>query len=96
MNILIFTLLFVCLFVLRDSVSLHSLGYPGTRFVDQAGLKFRDLPASTSQARAAEYLHFYLYSKTTLFITNILVLETSSNSCISFTEYTAHLCSFDL
>jgi hypothetical protein len=32
-----------------DRVSLGSPGYPGTCFVDQAGLKLRDLPASTSQ-----------------------------------------------
>jgi hypothetical protein len=30
-------------------VSLYSPGYPGTHFVDQAGLKLRNLPASASQ-----------------------------------------------
>jgi hypothetical protein len=38
--------LFVCLF--RDRVSLCSPGCPGTHFVDQAGLKLRNLPASAS------------------------------------------------
>jgi hypothetical protein len=40
---------FVCLFVFRDRVSLCSPGYPGTHFVDQAGLELRNLPASASQ-----------------------------------------------
>jgi hypothetical protein len=30
----------------RDRVSLYSSGCPGTHFVDQAGLKLRNLPAS--------------------------------------------------
>jgi hypothetical protein len=39
--------LFVCLFVFQDKISLcNSPGYPGTRFIYQAGLEFRDLPAS--------------------------------------------------
>ena len=46
-----FTNFFVCLFVLffRDRVSLCSLGCPGTHFVDQAGLKMRNPPASAYQ-----------------------------------------------
>jgi hypothetical protein len=39
--------LFVCLF--RDRVFLYSPGYPGTHFVDQAGHKLRNPPASASQ-----------------------------------------------
>jgi hypothetical protein len=39
---------FVCLFVFQDRVSLYSPGCPGTHFVDQAGLKIRNLPASAS------------------------------------------------
>jgi hypothetical protein len=35
-----------CFSVFRDRVSLCSPGYPGTHFVDQAGLKLRNLPAS--------------------------------------------------
>jgi hypothetical protein len=39
-----------CLFVcFQDRVSLCSPGCPGTHFVDQAGFKFRDPPASASQ-----------------------------------------------
>ena len=41
--------LFVCLFVFWDRVSLCSPGCPGTHFVDQAGFKLRNLPASASQ-----------------------------------------------
>jgi hypothetical protein len=45
-----FCFLFVCfVFVFRDRVSLCSLGCPGIHSVDQAGLKLRNLPASTSQ-----------------------------------------------
>jgi hypothetical protein len=49
-----FVCLFVCLcFVLfcffRDRVSLCSSGCSGTHFVDQAGLKLRNPPASASQ-----------------------------------------------
>jgi hypothetical protein len=36
------------LFVFRDRVSLCSPGCPGTHFVDQAGLKLRNPPASAS------------------------------------------------
>jgi len=35
--------------VFRDRVSLYSPGYPGTHFVDQAGLELRNPPASASQ-----------------------------------------------
>jgi hypothetical protein len=35
-------------FVFRDRVSLYSFGCPGTHFVDQAGLEFRNPPASAS------------------------------------------------
>jgi hypothetical protein len=41
--------LFFCLFVFRDKVSLYSPGCPGTHFVDQAGLEHRNPPASASQ-----------------------------------------------
>jgi hypothetical protein len=49
--------LFVCFlfcfvlfcFVFQDRVYLCSSGCPGTHFVDQAGLKLRNLPASASQ-----------------------------------------------
>jgi hypothetical protein len=49
---IVFWFLFVCLFVclvFRDRVSLCSPGCPGTHFVDQAGLKLRNSPASASQ-----------------------------------------------
>jgi hypothetical protein len=46
-----FSLLFFLflLLVFRDRVSLYSPGCPGTHFVDQAGLKLINLPASASQ-----------------------------------------------
>jgi hypothetical protein len=37
---------------IRDRVSLYSPGYPGTHFVDQAGLELRNPPAS-------EFIVFY-------------------------------------
>ena len=43
----VFVCLFVCLF--GDRVSLYRPGCPGTHFVDQAGLKLRNEPASASQ-----------------------------------------------
>jgi hypothetical protein len=39
----------VVVFVFQDRVSLCSLGCPGTHFVDQAGLKLRNPPASASR-----------------------------------------------
>jgi hypothetical protein len=46
----LFVCLFVCfVFVFQDRISLYSPGYPGTHFVDQAGLKLRNPPASASQ-----------------------------------------------
>ena len=46
-----FFFLFVCLLflVFRDRVFLYSPGCPGAHFVDQAGPKLRNLPASSSQ-----------------------------------------------
>jgi len=44
-----FFLFFFLFFVFRDRVSLYSPGCPGTHFVDQAGLKLRNPPASASQ-----------------------------------------------
>ena len=44
----LFPFFFFLLFFL-DRVSLYSPGFPGTHFVDQAGLKLRNLPASASQ-----------------------------------------------
>jgi hypothetical protein len=40
---------FVCLFVFPDRVSLYSPGCPETHFVDQAGFKLRNPPASASR-----------------------------------------------
>jgi hypothetical protein len=47
----LFIYLFIYLFILvfRDRVSLYRPGCPGSHFVDQAGLKFRNLPASASR-----------------------------------------------
>jgi hypothetical protein len=49
-DILLLFLGFLFCFVLffRDRVSLYSPGCPGTHFVDRAGLKLRNLPASAS------------------------------------------------
>jgi hypothetical protein len=40
---------FFLFLVFQDRVSLCSPGYPGTHFVDQAGLELRNLPASASR-----------------------------------------------
>jgi hypothetical protein len=47
--LLCFVLLFFGFLFFRDRVSLCSPGCPGTHFLDQAGLEFRNLPASASQ-----------------------------------------------
>jgi hypothetical protein len=39
----------IYIYVIQDRVSLYSPGCPGTHFVDQAGLKLRNPPASASQ-----------------------------------------------
>jgi hypothetical protein len=44
----VFFLFVLFCFVFRDKVSLCSPGYPGTRSIEQASLKLRDLPASAS------------------------------------------------
>jgi hypothetical protein len=44
-----FLFCFVLFCFFRDRVSLYSPGCPGTHFVDQAGLKLRNLPASASR-----------------------------------------------
>jgi hypothetical protein len=46
--LLLFIALFFVLFCFRERVSLYSPGCPGTHFVDQAGLKLRNPPASAS------------------------------------------------
>jgi hypothetical protein len=43
-----FIYLFIYLFIFQNRVSLYSPGCPGTHFVDQAGLKLRNPPASAS------------------------------------------------
>jgi hypothetical protein len=44
-----FGFFFFFFLILRNRVSLCSPGCPGTHFVDQTGLKLRNLPASASQ-----------------------------------------------
>jgi hypothetical protein len=48
---------FVCLF--RDRASQCSLGCPGTHFVDQAGLKLRNPPASASPSAGIKGMGHY-------------------------------------
>jgi hypothetical protein len=47
-SLLLSIYIFVCLLVLYR-VSLYSPGCPGTHFIDQAGFKLRNPPASTSR-----------------------------------------------
>ena len=42
--------LVLCIWFSQDRVSLYSPGCPGTRSIDQAGLNFRNPPASASQS----------------------------------------------
>jgi hypothetical protein len=42
-------LVLVLVLVFRDRASLYNPGYPGTHFVDQAGLELRNPPTSASQ-----------------------------------------------
>jgi hypothetical protein len=49
MLLLLLLLLLLLFLVFQDKVSLCISGCPGTHFVDQAGLKLRNLPASASQ-----------------------------------------------
>jgi hypothetical protein len=44
-----FFFFFFLVLLFQDRVSLYSPGCPGTHFVDQVGLKLRNLPASASQ-----------------------------------------------
>ena len=48
-NFIVFFFFFFFFFFFRDRVSLCSPGCPGAHFVDQAGLKLRNLPASASR-----------------------------------------------
>jgi hypothetical protein len=65
--------LFVFVFVFQDRVSLYSPGFPGTHFVDQAGLKLRNLPAFASRVLGlkacsttpSRIQHFNAYKKHT-------------------------------
>jgi hypothetical protein len=61
-------------FFFRDRVSLYSPGCPGTHFVDQTGLKLRNLPASafrvlglkawaTTPGQDAGFKHKFCHSK---------------------------------
>ena len=47
----LFIYLFIYLWFFRNRVSLYSPGCPGTHFVDQVGLKLRNLPASASASQ---------------------------------------------
>jgi hypothetical protein len=58
--------------VFRDRVSLYSSGCPGTYFVDQAGLKLRNLPASASRVLGLKVCALMAG-------VNFLLLNTSAN-----------------
>jgi hypothetical protein len=45
----LFCFVLFCFVLFQNRVSLYSLGCPGTHSVDQAGLKLRNSPASTSR-----------------------------------------------
>jgi hypothetical protein len=62
----------------RDRVSLCSPGCPGTYSVDQAGLEFRNSPASTSQVLGLKayattawlYIYIYFMYMSTLYLSS--------------------------
>ena len=58
--------LFVCLFVLalafEDSVSLCIPNCPGTRLIDQTGLKLKDLPPAASLVLGLKMCTTYIYT----------------------------------
>jgi hypothetical protein len=68
-------------FFSRDRVSLYSPGCPGTHFVDQAGLKLRNPPASASQVlglkmcatthRWARMPHLFVYLSPCMYETSV-------------------------
>jgi hypothetical protein len=49
-------LFFFFFLVFRDRVSLYTLGFPGTHFIDQAGLELRNPPASASRVLGLGFL----------------------------------------
>jgi hypothetical protein len=48
-SLMLFIIIITIILFFRDRVSLYSPGYPGTHFVDQAGLELRNPPASASR-----------------------------------------------
>jgi hypothetical protein len=57
-----FSFLFFFFLVFQDRVSLYSLGCPGTHFVDEAGLKLRNPPASAGIKGVRHYARLcFLY-----------------------------------
>jgi hypothetical protein len=66
-----FLFCFVLFFCFWDQVSLYNLGCPGTHFVDQAGLKLRNPPASASWVLGLKALATMPGSKMCLLITVI-------------------------
>jgi hypothetical protein len=59
-------------FGFQDRASLYSPGCPGTHFVDQAGLKLRNPPASASQVLGLKTCATMPGFKYFLFPTNVL------------------------
>jgi hypothetical protein len=66
--------------VFPDRVSLYSPGCPGTHFVDQAGLKLRNPPASASQVLGLKACPTTTWSILTLIQLEILVCALGGKS----------------
>jgi len=79
--------LFFCLFVFRDKVSLYSPGCPGTHFVDQAGLEHRNPPASASlleEKQGSTLIKPTTYPKVTSLATLAAIWKTLESGTLFF------------
>jgi hypothetical protein len=76
------TFFFFFFFGFSDRVSLYSSGCPGTHFVDQAGLKLRNLPASASQVLGLKVC------ATTAWLDKSLELTITTETCVGALIYT--------
>jgi hypothetical protein len=93
-SFLFFSFLFVCFLLFRDRVSLCISGCSGTHFVDQAGLKLRNLPASASQvlglkasATTAQHVHPLLMFYLVLFYFMCMCVCVGVGMCMSKYRY---------
>jgi hypothetical protein len=71
----------------RDRISLYSPGCPGTHFVEQAGLKLRNLSASASQVlglKACTTTPGYIFSNIQAIVLVVIARQPVSNIFSNF------------